>query len=112
MTEGSLCLADLGYRGATFQLEMYEEEGVLFLTRAAIASRQLKILHSTIRTRVEGIFSSLWERLATPGLFKELARIAEHAETQDVRLQIVFCQSNFLCLISNQDSGLVRKGNF
>ncbi len=65
MTEGSLCLADLGYRGATFQLEMYEEEGVLFLTRADIESRQLKILHSTIRTRVEGIFSSLWERFAT-----------------------------------------------
>lgn len=65
MTEGSLCLADLGYRGANFQLDMYEEEGVLFLTRADIASRQLKILHSTIRTRVEGIFSSLWERFAT-----------------------------------------------
>ena len=105
MTEGSLCLADLGYRGEGFRLDMYEEEGVLFLTRADIASRRLKILHSTIRTRVEGIFSSLWERLATLGLFKELARIVEHAETQDVRLQIVFCQSNFLCLISNQDSG-------
>ena len=65
MTEGSLCLADLGYRGAGFQLEMYEEEGVLFLTRADIESEKLKILHSTIRERVEGIFSSLWERFAT-----------------------------------------------
>ena len=27
------------------------------------------------------------------------------AETQDVRLQIVFCKANFLCLISTQDSG-------
>ncbi len=65
MTEGSLCLADLGYRGADFQMEMYGEEGVLFLTRADIESRKLKILHSTIRERVEGIFSSLWERFAT-----------------------------------------------
>ncbi len=65
MAEGSLCLADLGYRGAKFQLEMYEEEGVLFLTRADIESQRLKILHSTIRERVEGIFSSLWERFAT-----------------------------------------------
>jgi hypothetical protein len=65
MTEGSLCLADLGYRGKKFQLELYEEEGVLFLTRADIASQRLKIIHSTIRTRVEGIFSSLWERFAT-----------------------------------------------
>jgi hypothetical protein len=65
MEEGSLCLADLGYRGEKFQLEMYEEEGVLFLTRADITSQRVKILHSTIRERVEGIFSSLWERFAT-----------------------------------------------
>ena len=65
LNEGSLCLADLGYRGAQFQLEIYEEEGVLFLTRADITSQKLKMLHSTIRTRVEGIFSSLWERFAT-----------------------------------------------
>jgi hypothetical protein len=64
MEEGSLAIADLGYRGEKFQLEMYEE-GVLFLTRADIASQRLKILHSTIRERVEGIFSSLWERFAT-----------------------------------------------
>ncbi len=65
MAESSLCLADLGYRGAEFQLEMYEEEGVLFLTRADMTSRRLKILHSMIRERVEGVFSSLWERFAT-----------------------------------------------
>ncbi len=65
MAEGSLCVADLGYRGATFQTEIYEEEGVLFLTRADITSQKLKILHSTIRERVEGIFSSLWGRFAT-----------------------------------------------
>jgi hypothetical protein len=34
-----------------------------------------------------------------------LARVMEHAETQDVRLQIVFCKRNFLRLISTQDSG-------
>ncbi len=60
MAEGSLCFADLGYRGTTFQTEIYEEEGVLFLTRADMTSQKLKILHSTIRERVEGIFSSLW----------------------------------------------------
>ena len=65
MAEGSLCFADLGYRGTAFQTEMYEDEGVLFLTRADITSQELKILHSTIRTRVEGIFGSLWNRFAT-----------------------------------------------
>lgn len=65
MEEGSLCLADLGYRGKKFQLEMYEEEGVLFLTRADIDEQRLKIIHSRIRERVEGIFSSLWARFAT-----------------------------------------------
>jgi len=65
MAEGSLAIADLGYRGAKFQLELYEEEGVLFLTRADMTSQKLKILHSTIRERVEGIFSSLWTRFAT-----------------------------------------------
>ena len=65
MTEGSLAIADLGCRGTTFQTEMYEEEGVLFLTRADITCQKLKILHSTIRERIEGVFSSLWERFAT-----------------------------------------------
>jgi hypothetical protein len=65
LAEGSLCVADLGYRGAQFQMEMYEEEGILFLTRADMTSQRLKILHSTIRERVEGIFSSLWARFAT-----------------------------------------------
>ncbi len=65
MNEGSLAIADLGYRGERFQLEMYEEEGVLFLTRADMTSQRLKILHSLIRERVEGIFSSLWARFAT-----------------------------------------------
>jgi hypothetical protein len=65
LEEGSLCLADLGYRGDSFQTQMYEEEGVLFLTRADITSPSLKITHSLIRERVEGVFSSLWERFAT-----------------------------------------------
>lgn len=65
MEEGSLCVADLGYRGEKFQLQMYEEEGVLFLTRADIDDQRLKIIHSMIRERVEGVFSSLWARFAT-----------------------------------------------
>ncbi len=65
LEEGSLVIADLGYRGVKFQTQMYEEEGILFITRADIESPGLKITHSTIRTRVEGVFSSLWERFAT-----------------------------------------------
>ena len=65
LEDGSLCVADLGYRGVAFQTQMYEEEGVLFLTRADIESKSLKITHSLIRERVEGVFSSLWERFAT-----------------------------------------------
>lgn len=65
MEEGSVAIADLGYRGAKFQLEIYEEEGVLFLTRADIDDQGMKIIHSIIRERVEGVFSSLWERFAT-----------------------------------------------
>jgi hypothetical protein len=65
MEEGSLVIADLGYRGVKFQTQMYEEEGILFITRADIESSSLKITHSTIRERVEGVFSSLWERFAT-----------------------------------------------
>lgn len=65
MEEGSLVMADLGYRGVKFQTQLYEEEGILFITRADIENPGLKITHSTIRTRVEGVFSSLWERFAT-----------------------------------------------
>jgi hypothetical protein len=65
LEEGSVCLADLGYRGVDFQRQMYEEEGVLFLTRADIESKSLKITHSIVRERVEGVFGSLWERFAT-----------------------------------------------
>lgn len=62
LEENSLCLADLGYRGDDFQLEMFEEEGVLFLTRNDIAEGSLKKLHSKIRNRVETTFSELWRR--------------------------------------------------
>ena len=79
LAEGSLALADLGSRGAKFQREMYEEEGVLFLTRADLASQSLKIMQAKLRVRVEGVFSSLWERFATrvyarswPGLWNTL----------------------------------------
>ena len=65
LDEGSLCIADLGYRGIAFQTQMLEEEGVLFLTRADIENPSLKITHSLVRERVEGVFSSLWERFAT-----------------------------------------------
>src|SRR5215203_666016 len=47
LEEGSLVIADLGYRGVKFQTQMYEEEGVLFITRADIENPSLKITHST-----------------------------------------------------------------
>lgn len=65
LEEGSIVIADLGYRGVKFQTNLYKEEGVLFITRADIENPDLKIIYSTIRERVEGIFSSWWERFAT-----------------------------------------------
>lgn len=64
LEEGGLSIADLGYRGAEFQDEMFEE-GILFVTRADIAEKQLKAIHSTVRERVETVFSQLWRRFAT-----------------------------------------------
>lgn len=63
--EGSLIIADLGYRGEEFQTRMYEEQGMLVLTGADIVSQSLKITHSMVRETVEGIFSSLCGRFAT-----------------------------------------------
>lgn len=62
LEEGSLCLGDLGYRGDEFQLELFEEEGVLILTRKDMPTNELKRLHSQIRNRVETTFSQLWRR--------------------------------------------------
>lgn len=62
LDEGSLCVADLGYRGDGFQTELFEEEGVLFLTRADITDLELKKVHSKIRSRVETTFGELWSR--------------------------------------------------
>lgn len=62
LEEDSLCLADLGYRGEGFQLQLLEEEGVLFLTRNDMPSAELKKLHSKIRNRVETTFGELWSR--------------------------------------------------
>jgi len=64
LEDEGLCMADLGYRGAVFQDEMYEEE-VLFVTRADISEKQLKQIHSTVRERIETVFSELWSRFAT-----------------------------------------------
>ncbi len=65
LEEGSLAIADLGYRGQKFQTQIYEEEGVLLRARADMPSQKMKIIHSMMRMRVEGVFSSLWERFAT-----------------------------------------------
>lgn len=64
LEEEGLCIADLGYRGAAFQDEMFEEE-VLFVTRADIGEKGLKQIHSTVRERIETVFSELWSRFAT-----------------------------------------------
>ena len=65
MENGSLCLGDLGYRGEDFQAEMFADEEVLFLTRADIGEQRLKEIHSTVRERIETVFSGLWARFAT-----------------------------------------------
>lgn len=62
LEEGSLCVADLGYRGDDFQTELFEMEGVLFLTRADIKDEELKKVHSRIRSRIETTFGELWSR--------------------------------------------------
>lgn len=62
LEEGGLCLADLGYRGDDFQLKLFEEEGVLLLTRRDMARAELKKLHSQMRSRIETTFSQLWRR--------------------------------------------------
>lgn len=64
LAEEGICLGDLGYRGEAFQTEILEENGVLFITRAEIASAELKKIHSLVRERVETIFSELWRRFA------------------------------------------------
>lgn len=62
LEEGSLWLGDLGYRGGDFQLELFEEAGVLMLTRNDIQTEELKRLHSKLRSRVETTFGELWSR--------------------------------------------------
>lgn len=42
-------------------------------------------------------------------LFKKLEWIVEYVEIKDVRLQIMFCEHNFIGLISTQDSGYIYK---
>jgi|APDOM4702015159_1054818.scaffolds.fasta_scaffold98071_1 hypothetical protein len=64
LDEGGWCIADLGYRGVEFQSEMYENNEVLFITRADIKEAELKKIHSLVRQRVETIFSELWRRFA------------------------------------------------
>jgi hypothetical protein len=64
LDEGGWCVADLGYRGEAFQSEIYENNEVLFITRADIKEEELKKVHSLVRQRVETIFSGLWRRFA------------------------------------------------
>ncbi len=44
---------------------MFAEEEVLFLTRADIGEQRLREIHSTVRERIETVFSGLWARFAT-----------------------------------------------
>ena len=58
-----LCLADVGYRGVAFQDQMLAAE-VLFIRRAEIAEKPLKQIQSTVRERIETVFSQVWSRFA------------------------------------------------
>jgi transposase len=60
-----VCLADLGYSGAEFTAELWEEDGLLMITRADVPKREQRALHASVRERVETTFSQLWSRFVT-----------------------------------------------
>ena len=60
-----LCLADWGYSGAEFSAELWAEDELLVITRADIADRHQRALHSSVRERIETTFSQLWTRFVT-----------------------------------------------
>ena len=62
--EEAICLADLGYSGAAFAAEVWEENGLLMATRAEMPKEQRR-LHSQVRERIETVFSQLWNRFIT-----------------------------------------------
>jgi transposase len=59
-TEGGLCLADAGYRGAAVQDTLLEEADLLLLTTNAVGAHRPLICG--LRERVETTFSQLWHR--------------------------------------------------
>ncbi|MCA1605428.1 MAG: IS982 family transposase [Acidobacteria bacterium] len=61
----AVCLADLGYSGEEFTAELLSEDGLLVLTRAEVASKDQRALHSSVRERVESVFAELWQRFVT-----------------------------------------------
>lgn len=58
---GSVCLGDRGYRRPLLQDELFEEDGVLLMTRAD-AGKEHQALLCSVRERVETVFSQLWAR--------------------------------------------------
>ncbi|MEP6900479.1 MAG: hypothetical protein ABJA66_01945 [Actinomycetota bacterium] len=84
-----MCLADLGSRGAAFQLEMFEEVGVLFLTRSNIAQAELKKIHSKIRNLCGNNLRQIMAKIYRPGLFAKLVGIMKYLIAQAVGLQIM-----------------------
>jgi hypothetical protein len=64
MPSGSVGLGDRGYRRPALQEEMFEEEGILLITRSDAGQKDQGLLCS-VRERVETVFSQLWERFAT-----------------------------------------------
>jgi hypothetical protein len=61
----AVCLADLGYSGEEFTAELLSEDGLLVLTRAEVANKDQRALHSSVRERVESVFAEVWQRFVT-----------------------------------------------
>ena len=60
MVDGGIGLGDHGYGGADFQAELAEETGLLLITPKDAGERRAVI--STVRERIETVFSQLWAR--------------------------------------------------
>lgn len=64
LATGTVCLGDRGYRSRPLQADIWENEGIVLLTRADAAPHHQALLCS-IRERVETTFRQLWDRFAT-----------------------------------------------
>jgi hypothetical protein len=62
--DGGVVLADLGYTGGELAQTLAEEADLLLITPADAGEKgsERRVLHSSVRERVESTFSGLWDR--------------------------------------------------